>query len=115
MTLREGLHAMPASCFGQLSAEYVGHILITTFILDGNDWLVDCNITEGFDTELEADLGSKDIVVSSGTAGFIASMEEHGSEDSSDVDTVLDAASPEDLKDLHRLVMIIYYFHQVCQ
>ena len=26
-------------CFGQLSSEYVGNILITTFILDGNDWL----------------------------------------------------------------------------
>ena len=96
---------MPASCFGQLRAEYVGEKLITTFILDGNDWLVDCNITDDFETDLEADLGSKDIVISAGTANFIASMEStdgNDTEDSSDVGTVLDAVSSEDLKELQR-------------
>ena len=104
MSLRDNLKSMPASCFGQLSSEYVGNILITTYILDGNDWLVDCNITEPFATELEADLGSKDIVISSGTANFIASMEktETDTEDDSDVGTVLDAASHEDIRELQR-------------
>ena len=66
--------------------------------------MIGCNITESFASDLEADLGSKDIVVSSGTANFIASMEktEADTDDSSDVDTVLDAASPEDIRELQR-------------
>ena len=105
MSIRNNLKSLPTQCFRQLSTEYDDNILITTYILDGNNWLVDCNITEPLESTLEADLSSKGIVISSGTASFIASMESADDADSdisSDVGTVLDAASPNDIREIRR-------------
>ena len=94
---------MPASCFGQLASEYIEKTLMTTFILDGADWLLFNQSNENAQSSLHQDLGEKSIAMSIGTAGFISSMEV-ASDMSSGAGTVHEFASPSDMAELRRLV-----------
>ena len=95
------MNPLPLSCFGELASEYIERNLLTTFILDGADWLHFENQTSSSSSALLQDLGQKTIEMSIGTAGFIASMEER-SEPSSDEGTVFECSSPEDVVELQR-------------
>ena len=99
MMRSEEMNPLPLSCFGELATEYVEKTLLTTFILDGADWLHFNN--QDSPSSLLQDLGQKTIEMSIGTAGFIASMEER-SEPSSDEGTVFECSTPEDVAELQR-------------
>ena len=99
--MRDDKNPMPASCFGQLAAEYIEKTLMTTFILDGADWLLFNQSSENFPTTLHQELGEKSIAMSVGTAGFITSMEA-SSDISSGAGTVHEFASPADIAELRR-------------
>ena len=88
---------MPATCFGQVSAEYLDNQLVTTFMIDSDGW----TIVNDHDDVCAVALSSRSDVMSVGTAGFIASME-HEDGSGSDVGTVLEVASPEDLQELQK-------------
>ena len=77
-------------------------MLVTTFVLDGNDWLLYNHQDEACGTALEAELGRKDICTSIGSAGFIASMESNSDDTSSSVGTAFELATPEDIAELQR-------------
>ena len=91
----------PRSCFGQLFEEYVDNMLVTTFVLDGNDWLLYNHQDMEYGSSLENDLGQKDICTSVGSAGFISSMEPN-SDDSSGAGTAFEVATPDDIAELQR-------------
>ena len=76
-------------------------MLVTTFILDGNDWLIYNQQDDNYATTLEGLLGEKDICTSVGSAGFISSMEP-ASDDSSGAGTAFEVATPEDITELQR-------------
>ena len=88
---------MPATCFGQVSAEYLDNQLVTTFMVDSDGW----TIMNDYDDVCAVALSSRADAMSVGTAGFIASME-HADDSGSDVGTVLEVASPTDLQELQR-------------
>ena len=88
---------MPATCFGQVSAEYLDNQLVTTFMVDTEAWTILNDMDDVCAVALSAHVNTMSV----GTAGFIASME-HEDSSGSDVGTVLEVASPEDLEDLRR-------------
>ena len=91
----------PQSCFGQTFEKYIGRLLVTTIILDGSDWILFNRQDQNYGTNLEAELGQKNIVSSVGSVGFVASMEPN-SEDSSGAGTVFEVATKEDVAELQR-------------
>ena len=93
---------MPRTCFGQTSAQYLDNQLVTTFMCDTDGW----TIVNDLDEVCAVLNTERTDIMSVGTAGFIASMELED-EDGSNAGTVLEVATPEDLKDLQRLVLIL--------
>ena len=82
---------MPASCFGQTSSEYIGNQLVTTFMIDG-----DMTIVNEHDDVHAVAVEEKTVVMSAGTAGFIASMEHEDDSDNSN-ETVFEVATTAEL------------------
>ena len=82
---------MPSSCFGQSSADYIENQLVTTFMIDG-----DITIVNEHDDVHAVAVREKAILMSQGTAAFIASMEREGS-DSGSGGTVVEVATHDEL------------------
>ena len=94
-------YPQPQSAFGQLFERYVNRVLVTTFILDGSDWIIYNRQDQDYATRLHAELGAKDICTSIGSAGFVASMERNDDE-SSGTCTAFEQATHEDILELQR-------------
>ena len=85
---------MPKTCFGRESSEYIDSQLVTTFMMDGDGWVIVNDIDD-----LVAQYERVNIM-SVGTAGFISSMERD--EDDSEGGTVVEVPTPEDMAEVQK-------------
>ena len=91
---RQG-NPLPKTCFDQVSAEYIDNKLVTTFMVDTDGW----TIVNDVDDVVAVAVAHRQDVMSIGTAGFIASMED---ELDGSGGTVVEVASPAALADLQK-------------
>ena len=90
---------MPPTVFGQPADDYLEEKMVTIFMSDNGDWTI-FNDLDDAAAPTESSPAANAISMSEGTLGFISSMDIP--DDSSDVGTVLEVASSEDIKELTR-------------
>ena len=95
---------LPETIFGQNSSEYLQERMITIFMVDNGDWTISNALDDAL-APTEDCPAQTAISMSEGTCGFIESMDAVPS-GSSDVGTVLEVPSREDMLEFQRYDVI---------